>query len=151
VNHREEKTMGAYRELLDRYIERYNARDIEAVGDLYAEDAIRSMPDGTFEGRSSIRERLASELAVFPDVIYTVSSFIEEGDSFADEWTIVGTNTGPLTLANGTELPPSGKKVEIRGMEFVQVRDGKIVIHNLYHDNMAVMAQLGLVPQGATA
>jgi predicted ester cyclase len=143
--------MGANRELLERYVERYNAGDIEAVGDLYAEGAVRKMPDGTFEGRSSIRERLASELAVFTDVIYTVSSFVEEGDSFADEWTIAGTNTGPLTLPDGTEFPPTGKRVEISGMEFVQVRGGKIVIHNLYHDNMAVMVQLGLVPQGATA
>jgi len=137
--------------LLDQYVERYNAGDMGAVSDLYAENAVRRMPDGTFEGRISIRERLASELAVFPDVIYAVSSFVEEGDSFADEWTIVGTNTGPLTLPDGTQLPPTGKRVEIRGMEFVQVRDGKIVIHNLYHDNMAVMVQLGLVPQGATA
>jgi hypothetical protein len=36
-------------------------------------------------------------------------------------------------------------------MELVQVRDEKIVIDNLYYDNMAVLAQLGLVPQGATA
>ena len=31
-------------------------------------------------------------------------------------------------------------------MEFVQVRDGKIVVDNLYYDNMAVAVQLGLVP-----
>jgi hypothetical protein len=34
-------------------------------------------------------------------------------------------------------------------MELVEVRDGKIVVDNLYYDNMAVMAQLGLVPEGA--
>ena len=43
------------------------------------------------------------------------------------------------------------KRVEIRGMEYVQVRDGKIVIDNLYYDNVALLAQLGLVPPGATA
>jgi hypothetical protein len=33
------------------------------------------------------------------------------------------------------------------------VRDGKIVVDNLYYDSMAVVAQLGLVPvpEGATA
>jgi hypothetical protein len=36
-------------------------------------------------------------------------------------------------------------------MELVQVRDGKIVVDNLYYDNLAVLAQLGLFPQGATA
>jgi predicted ester cyclase len=109
------------------------------------------MPDGTFEGRRTIRERLARDLNAFPDATYTVGSFVEQGDAFADEWSIVGTHTGPLTLPDGTELPPTGKRVEIRGMEFVQVRDGKIVIDNLYYDNMALLVQLGLIPQGATA
>lgn len=36
-------------------------------------------------------------------------------------------------------------------MEFVQVRDGKIVVDNLYYDNMASAVQLGLVPEGAIA
>ena len=79
------------------------------------------------------------------------SSFVEQGDAFADEWTFVGTHTGPLPLPDGTELPPTGKRVEVRGMEFVRVRDGKIVVDNLYYDNMAVAVQLGLVPEGATA
>jgi hypothetical protein len=36
-------------------------------------------------------------------------------------------------------------------MELVQLRDGKIVVDNLYYDGMAVLTQLGLVPHGATA
>jgi hypothetical protein len=44
----------------------------------------------------------------------------------------------------------SPKRRQLRGMELVELRDGKIVVHNLYYDNMAVLAQLGLVPEGAT-
>jgi len=33
----------------------------------------------------------------------------------------------------------------------VQMRDGKIVVDNLYYDNMALLAQLGLIPEGAIA
>ena len=36
-------------------------------------------------------------------------------------------------------------------MEVVQVRDGKIVLNSLYYDNLASMAQLGLIPEGAIA
>jgi ketosteroid isomerase-like protein len=36
------------------------------------------------------------------------------------------------------------------GMEFVTVRDGKIVVDNLYYDNLAVATQFGLLPQPAT-
>ena len=144
--------MSANRKLLDRYVELYNEGDLDGVMDLYAEDAVQEMPDGTFEGRSAIHERLARELEAIPDVTHTVVSFVEEGYAFADEWTFVGTHTGPLRLANGTVLPPTGNRVEVRGMEVVRVGpDGKIVVNNLYYDNMAVAAQLGLVPEGAIA
>jgi predicted ester cyclase len=110
------------------------------------------MPDGIFEGRSAIHERLARELGAFPDVVHTVRSFVEQNDLFADEWTFAGTHTGPYQLPNGDTLPPTGKPVEIRGMEVVQVGpDGRIVLNSLYYDNLAVAVQLGLVPQGATA
>lgn len=144
--------MSAYRQLLDRYVERYNAGDLEGVIDLYADDAVQGMPDGIFEGRSAIHDRLARELEAIPDVTHTVVSFIEQGDAFADEWTFVGTQTGPFLLPNGTVLPPTGKRVEVRGMEIVRVGpDGKIVLNTLYYDNLAVAEQLGLVPEGAIA
>jgi steroid delta-isomerase-like uncharacterized protein len=140
--------MSANRKLLDYYVERYNAGDLDAVMDLYAEDAVQLMPDGTFEGRSAIRERLALDLEACPDVTHKVTSFVEQGDAFADEWTFAGTHTGPLTLPDGRQLPPTGKHVEVKGMELVRMRDGKIVVDNLYYDTAAILAQLGaLTPQ----
>jgi steroid delta-isomerase-like uncharacterized protein len=144
--------MSAYRKLLDRYVERYNAGDLDGVMELYADDAVQGMPDGVFEGRAAIRERLANELDAIPDVTHTVVSFVEQGDAFADEWTFVGTQTGPLTLPDGTVLPPTGRRVEVRGMVVERVGpDGKIVLNTLYYDNLAVAAQLGLAPEGASA
>jgi steroid delta-isomerase-like uncharacterized protein len=143
--------MSANEQLLERYVELYNAGDLDGVMDLYAEDAVQIMPEGTFEGRSAIRERLARDLIACPDIAWTVLSFVEQGDTFADEWSFVATHTGPFELPDGGELPPTGRRVELRGMELVEVRDGKIVVDNLYYDNMAVMAQLGLVREGATA
>ena len=58
----------ANRELLDRYVERYNAGDLGAVMELYAEDAVQVMPDGTFEGWSAVRDRLVQELDGFTDL-----------------------------------------------------------------------------------
>jgi predicted ester cyclase len=143
--------MSANSEILGRYVELYNAGDLDGVMDLYAEDAVQLMPEGTFEGRSAIRERLARDLVACPDIAWTVLSFVEQGDTFADEWSFVATHSGPFQLPDGTELPPTGRQVELRGMELVVVRDGKIVVDNLYYDNMAVMAQLGLVPEAALA
>ena len=143
--------MENYRKLLDRYVERYNAGDLDAVVDLYAEDAVQQMPDGTFKGRSAIRERLAKELDAFSDLAHRVVSYIEQGDAFADEWVFVGTHTGEMELPDGTKVPPTGKRVEMPGMELCVVRDGKLTVDNAYYDNVSVLVQLGLVPQPAPA
>jgi steroid delta-isomerase-like uncharacterized protein len=151
VNQREETTMGANKELLERYVELYNAGDLDACMELYAEDAVQFMHDGIFEGRSEIHDRLARDLTAFPDANYTVASFVEQGDSFADEWTFTGTNTGPFRLPDGAEVPATGRRVGIKGMELVEVRDGRIVVDNLYYDFMGAVVQLGLVPEGVAA
>jgi steroid delta-isomerase-like uncharacterized protein len=145
--------MAANRGLLERYVELYNQGDLDACIELYAEDAVQLMHDGSFEGPSAIHDRLARDLTAFPDATYTVESFVEQGDAFADEWTFTGTHNGPFLLPDGSRAPSSGRRVEVRGMELVQVRDGKIVVDNLYYDSIAVLVQLGLVPvpAGATA
>jgi steroid delta-isomerase-like uncharacterized protein len=141
--------MEKYRTLLERYIERYNAGDLDGVMELYADDSTQRMPDGVFTGRPAVHDRLAKEMAAFSDLAHRYTSYVEAGDDFADEWVFVGTHTGPLTLPDGTELPPTGKRVEVEGMEIVRLRDGKIVANNLYYDTFAVAAQLGLLPLDA--
>jgi steroid delta-isomerase-like uncharacterized protein len=143
--------METNKELLERYVELYNAGDLDACMDLYARDASQRMHDGVFEGIDSIRERLARDLTAFPDAKYVVDSFFADGDKFGDEWTFTGTNTGPFRLPDGTEVPATGRPVEIKGMELVEVRDAKIVVDNLYYDFMAAVAALGLIPEGAVA
>lgn len=139
------------RELLDHYVERYNAGDLDGVMALYADDAVQGMPDGTFKGREAIRQRLAMELAACPDVVHSVRSFVSDGDFFADEWTFAATHTGPFVMPDGTEVPPTGKRLEVKGMEVVALRDGKIVLNTLYYDMLSVVAQMGLLPQPTTA
>ena len=88
--------MDANRKLLDTYVERYNGGDLDGFMDLYADDAVQGMPDGT-------------------------------------------------------EVPPTSKHLEVQGMEVVRVRDGKIVLNTLYYDMLSVVAQMGLLPESASA
>jgi len=147
---REGDEMSGYEQLLENYVEWYKARDLDAIMELYAEDAVQGMPEGTFEGRSTIRDRLAKELDAFSDIDWGYVSYVEQGDAFADEWYFAGTHTGPFQLPDGTTLAPTGKRVELHGMELVKLRDGKIVVDNLYYDNLVIAVQLGLVPETVT-
>jgi steroid delta-isomerase-like uncharacterized protein len=139
--------MTSYRSLLDRYVELYNERDLDGCVDLFIEDARQTSPDGTVAGRGRICERLARQLVACPDIRLTVGRFVQQDETFADEWVFAGTHTGPFLLPDERALPPTGKEVEIIGMEFVQVRDDKIAERHLYYDYLAVAIQFGALPQ----
>jgi len=142
--------MSSLRDLAEQGFQLYNAGDVEGFVNSYTEDATLVNPFGTFEGRAAIREHWSREKAAFPDRAITLDVLVEQGDTLADEWTFVGTHTGPLVMADGTELPPTGKRIELKGMELVQLRDGKIAAQHQYWDNMAVAGQLGVLPEAAT-
>lgn len=139
--------MHTHRSLLERAVAVYNDGDLDGYVDLYTDDAVLTTPEGAFKGRIELRERFARELNALSDIRFEVISYVEGGDMFADEFLLAGTHTGPLSLQDGTELPATGRHVEIRGMEMVQVRDGRMVVDNLYYDNAAVFAQLGMLPR----
>ena len=141
--------MSSIRDAYEQGIGFYNAGDVEGLVNSYTEDATRVTPFGTFKGRAAIREGLSRDKVAFPDRTMTVDVCVEQGDTIAAEWTVASTHTGPLVMPDGTELPPTGRRVEIKGMELVQVRDGKAAVHHQYWDNMAVAGQLGMLPEAA--
>jgi len=118
--------MGRNRELLDRAVAVYNAGDLDGYVELYTDDAVLATPEGTFKGKGELRQRFARELTALSDINFTVASYVEQGDMFADEFVFAGTHTGPLVLPDGNKLPATGRRVEINGMEMVQVRDGRM-------------------------
>jgi uncharacterized protein (TIGR02246 family) len=117
--------MSSIRDLAGQRVQLYNAGDVEGLVNLYTEDATLVTPDGTFEGRAAIREAMSRDKAAFPDHAVTPDVIVEQGDTLAEEWTMIATHTGPLVMPDGTELPPTGKRIEIKGMDLVQHRDGR--------------------------
>ena len=142
--------MSSLGDLAEQGVQLFNAGDVEGLVDLYTEDATRVTPFGTFKGRAAIHEAASREKAAFPDRTMTVDVYVEQGDTIAVEYTFVGTHTGPLAMPDGTELPPTGKRVEFKGMELLQLRDGKAVVDHDYWDNMAIAGQLGILPEAVT-
>ena len=143
--------MSSAREAYERAVKLYNAGDLDGLVNSYTEDAMLVTPDSTAEGRAAIRDAWSRDRAAFPDRALTIDLIVEQGDTVASEFTWVATNMGALVLPDGTELAPTGKRVETKGMELARVRDGKLALHHSYWDNMALAGQLGLLPGGATA
>lgn len=135
------------RELAERAFEAYNSGDVNAFMEFYSDDAVVNypgVPEGPVRGRDAIRQNWADQRAAFPDSHITSEVLVVEGDTVADEFTYTGTSRGPIAMPDGSALPATGRHLEMKGMQLLQVRDGKIVRHDLFLDTAVMMAQMGL-------
>lgn len=138
--------MGALRELWEAGVDGYNAGKVEQLADGYADDAVWITPRGTYTGREAIMEEFRGEFAAFPDRQIKTVRCTEEGDTFVVEYEWVGTHTGPWPMADGSQLPPTGRQVTFTAANFMSVVDGKITELRQYYDRLPVMMQMGLLP-----
>ena len=130
---------------MENGVELHNSGDLDGLVSTYAEDGVEVTPLGTFEGREAIRHRMVDLQAAFPDMNLTPVAWVEEGDAVVMEYTWSGTHNGPLTLADGTELPPTGKRIDLPVVSVFQQRDGMTVSHRIYYDRMTTLTQLGVL------
>lgn len=142
--------MPTAREISDRYTEAINAHDVEAIAALYEDGATFSEPAGEFTGREAIVGYWRVFFDAFPDLQGRDDFKAEADDTAINEWSVTGTHSGPLETPEGT-IPPTGRRVTMRGCDALTVRDGLIQSHRAYYDQLGMMAQLGLAPAGAAA
>ena len=80
-----------------------------------------------------------------PDGAHTVTRVVQAGDRFAFEGHWTGTHTGPLSTPGG-EVPATGRAVTLPFCAVGTQRDGRVSAVNVYLDQLAMLAQLGLRP-----
>lgn len=124
----------------------YNKGDMEGYCSLYSDDVVLTTPDGRYEGRDGVLAYMRAVSRSFPDSQVTIGRRCDAGDVGFDEFTVRGTNTGPISMPDGSELPATHRAVHLVGMEVAEVRGGKIVQHDMVWDTMSVLQQLGLAP-----
>ena len=108
-------------------------------------------PDATAEilGRleRASREGVAAMFreihGAFPDYRFEILDIVAQDDRAAVLWRITGTFAGPGEL-DGFE--PTGGSLDVKGIDLVRVRDGRIAHIEAYTDNMTIARQLGLLP-----
>lgn len=121
----------------------FNENNFEAHRDLYDQDVVFTAPgDVEVRDRDAISEFALRWRAACPDGRVTVRTQVVAGDLVAEEFEFHGTFTETLSSPDG-DLPASGKRITVRGAEFIVVKDGKIVKERVYLDESDIMAQLG--------
>jgi steroid delta-isomerase-like uncharacterized protein len=145
--------MGKFEEASRKLAKAINAHDLDAVTKAYASDAIAYDPmyPEPLRGREAIKKDSADFFRAFPDLRFEISSVVEKDDgSGAGEVRMTGTHTGPLATPTGGEVPPTNKRIELKGAAFVRLNDkGEIVEERRYYDVGTILRQLGLMPEQA--
>jgi ketosteroid isomerase-like protein len=72
------------------------------------------------------------------------------GDKPSPEWSVTMTHSGPLELADGEVVEPSGTRVTVNGATVAEFRGERICSLRQYWDGLAVLDQIG-VGTGAQA
>ena len=110
---------------------------------------------GNEQGQTSLRGTQLSDLITFlaqflPDIHRQLKQITVSGDVVSIELSIQGTFLGPFQTPAGV-IQPTGAKLDIPTADFWYVRDGKIQTFNCHIGTTAMFAQLGVLPDFASA
>jgi ketosteroid isomerase-like protein len=121
-----------------------NARTIE---DVCTDDVRAWTPALWTASRAELMTELERRDDVFSDIELEVAPLEVSGDYACVEWSVTMTHTGPLTLAEGMTLDPTGTSVWLNGVTIAEFRDDRICSLRQYWDELGVFEQLGLLPR----
>ena len=124
--------------------ELWNKGSLPVADELVAPNYIHhdaSTPD-VGRGPESEKKRVTLYRNAFTDLRFTVEDMIGEGETVVARWSCRGAHKGDL---NG--IAPTGKQIAISGVSVVRFTGGKMVEGWINWDALAMMQQLGVVPE----
>ena len=110
---------------LKKFVAAFNAHDLDAVMGFFANDCELMLPRGPdpwgqrYVGKAEVRKGLAARFEGIPDVHYGDDQHWVSGNHAVSQWTLTGTTK-------------DGKKINVRGCDLLEFREGKIIRKDSY-------------------
>src|SRR6266542_1857293 len=128
--------------------------DPQGFRDLFAEDGVLNGIGGV-EGQTSLRGAQLSGLITFlaqflPDIHRELKQITVNGDVVSIELSIRGTFLGPFETPAGV-IKPTGGKIDFPTADFWYLRNGKVEVFDCHIAFTTLFAQLGILPDYASA
>jgi steroid delta-isomerase-like uncharacterized protein len=125
------------------YFDALARRDVAGMAEHWREDGVVDLvPLGIMRGRDEICGLFEQLFAALPDLETTVTSVVAGQAEVAVAWRMTGTFSG----APFQGVEPTGRTIELRGIDLIEVDDGKNVTNTAYYDGMAFARGAGLLP-----
>ena len=156
-----ERWLGRADEMEDffgRWLTAWNTHNIDELEALVTEDIVCEDPamlGETAHGRHEFRAFADLFFRALPDVHVESTGalyLVHQGTGMALPWRLTGTFTGELAFwgkrygSNPPTLAPTGRAVDINGIDLYEFRDGLISRHTLIYDPVDFSQQIGLFP-----
>ncbi len=123
-----------------------NAGDLDGFGAVLAGDFVEhEETPGLAPTREGVREMFGRFMAAFPDLRFDAEDVLVSGDKVVARVRVTGTHEGELM-----GMPATGRRMDVQAVDIIRFgADGLAHEHWGVFDAMAMMQQLGLVPDGA--
>jgi len=133
--------------LLRRFYEEMSAGNLAVIDELVADDMVEHEEfPGVTPDKEGVKQVFATFRAGFPDLRMEPHEMVAEGDMVCARITISGTHQGEFM-----GMPPTGRRMEVDAIDLLRLRDGQMAEHWGVTDAMAMMQQLGAIPEQAPA
>lgn len=119
--------------------------DGKALRDLYTEDVKAWTPALSASSLTELVAELDRRDEAFSDIEVEVAPLDVGGDYACAEWSVTMTHTGPLTLAGGDVVEPTGARITVNGATVAEFRGDRICSLRQYWDELGVFEQIGLM------
>jgi len=139
------------REAFERGTDTFNNHDLDGFAEVLDDDVVFQAPGGIRgEGKQACVEFYGSWMNAFPDAHVDVHDVHFVDAVAVEEGTFSGTHRGALHGPAG-DIPPTGQTVSVDYIQVLRFRDGNHASFNLMFDQLAMLEQLGLIPEPAAA
>jgi steroid delta-isomerase-like uncharacterized protein len=120
----------------------FNEGRLDAIEDFVTLDHANHDPTAppVPAGPQGVRQLVENYREAFPDLAFSIEDIFACGDRVAHRWTFTGTHEGEML-----GVAPTGRRVEVTGIELNRIVDGKIA------DSWAISDAAGLKEQLETA
>ena len=140
-------TESANAELIAWAFDQLNTHDVSELKQrAWTPEPLERFPDRTCRGSDEIAAYFEEVFAGMPDFHMEVRNVAAQGEDVYVHWHLTGTHQGPLQ-----GIAPTGRRLEIDGIDHFVMRDGKVISNFVVFDQMQYARGIGMMPPDGSA
>jgi len=135
--------------LVDAFVTAWDNHSADALRATMSEDAIYEVvPQGRSFGPDKLGEQVGFMQSLSSDFSMSIESVLRDGNRYAVEWALMGTNDGPF---GPLHLEASGRSFRVRGAWIIETENSKITLCRAYWDFAGLLRQIDASHGGQVA